>query len=321
MTASRFLCICLVATGFTVCGCASTKQQPSGVSSEYKRLLELQKQKTAASVATTEPTAKQKPEFDAAGHERRGDQYVRQGNAVMALVEYEKCLGLDPASVGARYKEGRLLVQQGLIAEGLREFDEILKQDPVNAFAFFGQGLAFLRNDQPDAAEEKLRRASDLDPALWEAHVYLGVIYDRKKQFSAAVDEYDKALAVNPSSASILNNRGVSCWLNGDYKRSIQSFVAALRIDPTNNRISNNLGLAYAAAGKPDEAFEAFRRGGNEAGARNNIGYVHMIQGNYEKAAKAFGEAMEASPNFYVKAQENSDRLQALARAGGSEAP
>jgi Flp pilus assembly protein TadD len=192
----------------------------------------------------------------------------------------------------------------------MKEFEEILNLEPANALALFGQGLVFLTKNEPTGAEQKLRRALELDSTLWQAYACLGIIYDRQKRFTAALDEYDKALAINPSSAAVLNNQGMSYYLIGDYEKSVHSFMAALRIDRENARIYNNLGLAFAGLGRYDEAFGAFKNGRNEAGAYNNVGCIYMIEQKYGKATEALQKAMAASPNFYVKAQENIDRLQ-----------
>lgn len=280
---------------------------------EYKRLIEQQKQRAAA-LAAPEEASKKQPVLDAEGYERLGDGYSRQGNGLMAVIEYRKALRLDPGRAAVRCKVGRLLLRQGMTADAMKEFEEVLKRSPANAAAHFGMGLALLACGRQDKAEESLRRAAGLDPSLWQAHVALGIIYDRRKLFPAAIAEYDKALAVNAASVAALNNRGVSCYLSDDCEKSARSFIAALRIDPANTRMYNNLGLAYACLGRYDDALEAFRKGGSAASARNNIGCIYMAQGKYREAAGAFQEAMDASPVFYVKAQENSDRLATLVK-------
>ena len=117
----------------------------------------------------------------------------------------------------------------------------------------------------------------------------------------------------------MLNDRGISCYLNGEYEKSVESLTSALRIDPTNTRTYNNLGLAFVGLGKYEEAFEAFKKGKDEASAHNNIGYVYMIEQKYAEATDALQKAEEASPNFYVKAHENIERLQRLTRKAGPQ--
>jgi tetratricopeptide (TPR) repeat protein len=97
----------------------------------------------------------------------------------------------------------------------------------------------------------------------------------------------------------------------GDNTKSIEAFIAALRIDPENMRIYNNLGLVFSKIGRHEEAFEAFKKGKDEAGAYNNLGYVYMTEQSYAKAIEAFERAMELNPGFYEKANQNIQKAKA----------
>ncbi|MFV9692162.1 MAG: tetratricopeptide repeat protein, partial [Desulfobacteria bacterium] len=54
-----------------------------------------------------------------------------------------------------------------------------------------------------------------------------------------------------------------------------------------------------------EEAFEAFRKGGNEAQAHNNLGCIYLKEGKPEKAITCFEKAISINPDFYVRASEN----------------
>ncbi len=307
--------LCVLAIASLTSGCATVKDRQAGsMGSEYKMLLAMEKQKSAAARTIEDESSKKLPEMNADGCERLGDQHARQGNVVMALVQYGKALHLNPNNAGVRYKIGCLLLQRGLVTEALAEFDQILKQEPSNALAHQGKGVAFIATRELDKAQDEFRQALRFNSALWQPYACLGIIYDRQKRYSDALSEYEKALAINPRSAAVLNDRGMSCYMNGEYEKSIQSFTAALQLDPANRKIHNNLGLALAGLGRFDESLEAFKKSRGEAGAHNNIGYIYMTKREYAKAAAAFQEAAEASPTFYAKAQENIERLEKLAR-------
>ncbi|MBP1734910.1 MAG: hypothetical protein H6Q53_1197, partial [Deltaproteobacteria bacterium] len=40
-----------------------------------------------------------------------------------------------------------------------------------------------------------------------------------------------------------------------------------------------------------------------------NLGCVYLTQGEYRKAAQSFNKAIEASPKFYEKANENLKKI------------
>ncbi|MGH8614281.1 MAG: tetratricopeptide repeat protein, partial [Gammaproteobacteria bacterium] len=47
--------------------------------------------------------------------------------------------------------------------------------------------------------------------------------------------------------------------------------------------------------------------------ASNNVGYLCMVEGNYEQAEQYFMEAMRSSPSFNEVAFNNLEKVRALA--------
>jgi len=60
-----------------------------------------------------------------------------------------------------------------------------------------------------------------------------------------------------------------------------------------------------AELGRYREALEAFRKGGNEAQAYNNLGCIYLEKGKFQKAITCFEKAIEINPDFYARASEN----------------
>ena len=56
---------------------------------------------------------------------------------------------------------------------------------------------------------------------------------------------------------------------------------------------------------------EIFKKGGDEAAAYNNIGYLYLIEGKYNEAINSFKKAIEINPRFYVRAHENLKKAEA----------
>ncbi|RJR14830.1 MAG: tetratricopeptide repeat protein, partial [Nitrospiraceae bacterium] len=89
-------------------------------------------------------------------------------------------------------------------------------------------------------------------------------------------------------------------------------FEEALKLS-NNKKIYNNMALALSRSGKDSEAFNNFKKAGNEASAYNNIGYIYLVDGRKEKAAESFEKALETNPGFYVKAHENMEKIKGTA--------
>jgi tetratricopeptide (TPR) repeat protein len=56
---------------------------------------------------------------------------------------------------------------------------------------------------------------------------------------------------------------------------------------------------------------EAFKKGGGEARAYNNLGCIYLRQGKFEEAIHLFEKAIEIEPGFYARASENLNKAKA----------
>jgi Flp pilus assembly protein TadD len=292
-------------------GCASSNPQQA-LFGEYKKLLEQQK----AGMPLESDAVKKLPDMTAGEYERLGDTYLRQGNINMAYLQYDKALGMEPKQARVRYKVGLLFLRKGLPDEALKEFQEILQHDATFALAYEGIGQVLLKKSNYDDAEKHFRRALALSPELWQCHNFLGILYDRQQRYDAAIAEYRAALALQPEQGFLLNNLGMSYYFKGDYEGAVQAFTEALKTAPAQNKIHNNLGLALAKLGRDSEALEAFKQGGDQAKAYNNLGVSYLGEKRYQEAIAAFEKAVQLSPSYYAKANENlKTARQALAGA------
>ena len=118
-----------------------------------------------------------------------------------------------------------------------------------------------------------------------------------------------------PDQAAGHNNLGLNYMVRGKYPEAILSFLQANELDRNNSRIMNNLASAYLLNGDQDNALNIFKKTVGEAEAYNNIGYLYMTQGRFDEAEKALKKALQISPRFYTRAQENLDKLQEMRKA------
>ena len=251
------------------------------------------------------------PDLTAEDYEKRGDEYLRQDNINMSFIEYEKAARLNPESAGLKYKMGTLMLKKGLTQDAEALFQTILTIDPGNVPAYMGLGKsAFIKGDL-HGAETNFYEALKRDDQIWKAYNYLGIICDLQQKFEEAVKHYASAIWLQPTNAALYNNMGMSLYLSGQYDRAVRAFEEALgRSD--NKKIFNNMALALYKTGENNKAFNNFNKAGDRASAFNNLGYMHLITGESDKAEKAFSEAIEINPKFYVRANENLDKIKLI---------
>ena len=245
--------------------------------------------------------------------ERIGDAHMSRGRLEQAFVSYGKVLALNPDNHGARLKKGRILLQRSLLEEALGEIGEVLKQAPDHPGANVAAGEAYLRSDLLREAEGHLRRAALADPSLWRAHALLGIIHNREKEYDLAETALRTALALNPEAGEVHNNLGLTLAATGHNEEATETFRQAMRHGAANQKTCNNLGMSLSRLGRLGEALDAFRCGGGDtarAAAYNNVGFFLFLSGNHQKAVGYFERALEASPTYYARADENLKRTQ-----------
>jgi tetratricopeptide (TPR) repeat protein len=296
-----------------VCSCATPKQDWKRVG-DYGNLSQPAKSSMTGNQVRPRAEAparyKALPEMSAEDYEASGDLCLGNKDYTMAFVQYEKSLALKPDNPRIYYKQGLIFLETGKPEDAVDSFQKMLEREPDQALVYQGIGTAFFKMRKYDVAEKHFLKAVELEPALWKARNYLGNIYDFQKKFDKAAREYAEAIRVRPDEGVLYNNLGVSLFLAARYDESINAFKEALWRKGPKERAYNNLGLVLAKTGRYGAALDAFMKGTGSAQAYNNLGCVYMSQGEYPEAAQAFNKAIELSPTFYEKANENLKKIQ-----------
>ncbi|PSJ46946.1 tetratricopeptide repeat protein [Zobellella taiwanensis] len=150
----------------------------------------------------------------------------------------------------------------------------------------------------------------------WRSYNGLGLLADIMEQGSRAREHYQCALAIQPGLAMLHGNLGFSYYLDGEYPQAERALTRAVNQDPEYQRGWSNLGLLYYRWGRKSEALSALRKVMSQAEALNDLGYIAMMEGEYEEAAGLFQRAIDASPRYYPKAVENLGQAKTMSAVG-----
>jgi len=282
-------------------GCASTSSLPPEASA--RRTSDRQRVTTdSAAAADYEVKSAQ----DARG---RADKALTEGDVDLALYFYLEAVKLDSQDSDSYYKIAVINERKGNSNLAARAYAEVVQLDPDNALALQGLGVAYFEAHEIDSAQALLERAVAADDSLWRAHNVLGVIADTSGQYDVAAEHYSAALSAHPDTASILNNRGYSKYLAGNFDGAEEDFNAAIAADSGYDRAWHNLGLLYARQRKYGFALRALSKVTSDYVAANDVGYIAMLDGDYDAAETLFAEATRLSPRYYETAEENAEEL------------
>ena len=238
------------------------------------------------------------------------------GRVRQAVEGYDKALAARPGDALLHAKKGRALLGLHQPEAAWAEFTTALAASPELAAAQYGAGQALMRLGRNQEAREAFARAVALVPTDWRSRCALGVLLLNAGRADQAREQFLAALAlpqVQPpfqgqgetGREELLNNLGVAQVLAGDSEAAVRTFRLAMDSARNPERSANNLGLLLVRLGRQAEAFAAFRAGGNDAQALNNLGYALYLQGNAQKARELFEKALDLSPKYYETAGEN----------------
>lgn len=247
---------------------------------------------------------------------RAGMQALEAGRLDAAAALSERLLRQEPGNAEAGLLAAEVRLAQGALPEAEAAFARLTgaAAPDIAARALQGQGLALAAAGDP-AAQAVLQRAVQRDARLWRAWNALGYLHDLQRAWTLAARSYEMALAAAPRAAEVLNNRGYSRLLQGRHGEARADFSAALAADPMLRAARENLRLALAWEGRYDEALL-----GAGPAARpqvlNNVGFVALLRGDYERAERLFLQAMETDPAYNDAVARNLARLDDLRAIG-----
>ena len=233
----------------------------------------------------------------------------KRGQTDEALFYFVKVLNIEPQNAQALLGVGAIHRNKGNHDLAELAYGMVLEQQPKNAEALEGMGLSRLSEHSDREAEKYLTAAVKADPQRWQAHNALGLLASQSGQSAQAISHYEQALRMQPRNAECLDNLGYAKYEARDWTGALRAYDAALAIDPGYESAWMNKALLLARQGDDQAALAAFRHVMNEADALNDLGYIHMTQGDLDGAYELFEKAIAASPTFHVKANENLRRL------------
>jgi len=244
-----------------------------------------------------------------------GFVYLSNQNLKIAQLHFTTAINKDPKMVAAYLGLGRIEILKGNYKGALAAFSRAEELQPDSLPALVGQAQALRSEGKLDAAIKKINAAMMVDPADISVLNELALIYDLMGKETLSAPLYLEIVNKAPDQASAHNNLGLNYMVRGEYSEAILAFLQASKLAPDNVRIKNNLASAYLLNGDEATALAIFKKTVGEAEAYNNLGYLYMTRGEFDKAEKALKKALQTSPKFYARAQENLERLQEMRKA------
>jgi len=236
-----------------------------------------------------------------------------QGNSSDALFYNQQILSISPDNKPALIRSGQIYLNNGLSEQAEQSFGEVLKSLPVDIDALEGLGISQIKLRKYAKAKESLEKVISLSETRWNAWNGLGILADLEHDYAKAATYYYKGLDTLPNYPVLLNNLGYSLIMAHRYAEAEKILRSALSHSPQfDNRLRNNLGIALAWQGNYQEAISVISSVYSEAITYNNIGYIALLNKDYETAIGYFETSMKISPSYYERAALNLEKAKQL---------
>ena len=113
---------------------------------------------------------------------KKGDYYYRNGDHLLAIAEFDKCILLEPTHVNALLQRGTCKNITKDFEGAIVDFSSVIAIEPTHRWAYLSRGSA--RN--------------------------------KTGEYALAMDDFNKVLEIDPKDQEAYNNRGFTKKLSGD---------------------------------------------------------------------------------------------------------
>lgn len=139
---------------------------------------------------------------------------------------------------------------QGRTPEARAEFERVLRIEPANKEALINLARLDFQAGDAQAGEARLQRVIEADPADFRPRILIGESHLEGRRFNLALDQAREAVRLAPEAPAALNLLGRSAAAAGRWDEARDAFNRITVLDPRNARAWLNLARATVAAGQ-----------------------------------------------------------------------
>ncbi len=214
--------------------------------------------------------------------------YMALGNPARALEHFEAASRLEPRSALGRFNTGVALEALDRRAEAERAYRQALELAPTYSAAHNNLANLLLSAGFIDQARQHYVRAVEFDAANVEARRNLGAVLVASYQPEAALAQFAEALRHRPDWPPLLVS---VTWLRAAYRdaairrpaEAVNLAQRAITLMPDDAGTLDVLAVAYASAGRFDEAIRAAEQAAAAAARSGQTQLAGQIRARLER--------------------------------------
>jgi superkiller protein 3 len=249
-------------------------------------------------------------------HVHLGDLYVRAGQDLKAIEQYQTAIASQPNFLEATVKLGTQHMRQGRLVDAALTFNRAVELNDRLIAAFVGLGCAQHACGRTNESLATFDLAASLEPSttlLFSESARLHVQTERRGlcEYEEAgteacghdvlleevIQRHQQALLQSPLHADLHYRYGLLLRQVGRHAQAVEAFRNAVEINPNYSKAQVKLAICLKECGAVEEAIEAFQRAlkidGRFVDVHYQLGLLFAQRSQFELAAEQFEQAVD----------------------------
>jgi len=242
------------------------------------------------------------PEDLATENFNRGKSLVNKGQAVQALLAFERAIESNPTMTAAYIGAGQIYQQQGDFASAADRFGQAADLEPRNFDAQYGYGLALQMLERVSESIRAYLKAISIKPNDFNANLNLAIAYFQVGEPAEALPYARRAVQLNAKSSEARVNLGAIHGAMEQHDEAVNEYLQALDLGPLQPPVLLNLAESYNKLKRYDEMVNTLQQ--LVRTSPSQVAYERLGSGlfrlkKYDDAEAAFRKAIELDANHF----------------------
>ena len=241
-------------------------------------------------------------EKDTKYYYNKGVAILEEGNWLMAVQLFKKCLGMDPAFTPAMHELADIYYTNGQYDAAAAVLKDAIVTDPKDFDANFALGnIYFAQEKYTDALRLFKRLEQEAAEFTPELNYNIGMTYKNLNMPDLALQYLNSAIEDDPSYYECLEPIAKLHLDAGRLEEAKKALNEGLDADPGNINMHHMLGLVYSKELSWKAAIEEWetvlKLAPNTDDTLRELGWAFNMAGDYENAVTSLKKAIEMNPN------------------------
>jgi len=175
---------------------------------------------------------------------------------LVAEKEFQRAIELNPRNATAHHWYGEYLTFMGRFDEAAREKQRAVELEPASPVIRWGAGFLFYYTLRFDKAAESFREAITLDPTFGFAHEYLGWSLVGLRAYEDAIKEFQEAFRLKPEHTSAIAGRCIAYAEAGRRNDALKALAELKELEEQRYVSPGSFVWAYIGLSDHDKALE-----------------------------------------------------------------